>query len=294
MRRAGSNRALASALAALALLAGCGGAASAPDAPAEAGGVGPVRIGLLTSLPLYWPETDSPADLLKHDAPIQWPRALIEQRHELVPLDALDGEGGLAQVPAALLAQPRPLSAAENVALDDWVRAGGHVLVFADPALTMESQFHLGDRRRPQDVILLSPILKRWGLTLSFDEGGRTGEYNAQDSAAGALPVHLPGVLAVDPAAGDSAGACRIDAGGVVARCRIGRGSATIVADAALFEDAAEARANVRTAALSALIDSLARAAALPPGMARESAGKAGAAAGGAVQTGPPERGERD
>ena len=50
------------------------------------------------------------------------------------------------------------------------MRGGGRVLLFADPMLTRHSAFALGDRRRPQDVVLLSPILARWRLELQFDE----------------------------------------------------------------------------------------------------------------------------
>lgn len=245
-------------LSALVVLAGCGAPSDAlPEQSAPA-----TEIGLLTSLPLFWPETDGPADMLSPDGAIPWPRALIEQRHVLVPLDTLDGAQGLARVSVAVLAQPRPLSAGENVALDDWVRAGGHVLVFADPALTEDSRFGFGDRRRPMDTAMLSPILARWGLELAFDEDAPAGEAQLDDAVAGALPVNLPGQLAVSANRGESAGECRVETDAVVARCRIGRGSATIVADAALFETAAGPAAALRKRALAALIDSLAASAA--------------------------------
>lgn len=256
MHRAANSVSRRGIMTGLALLAACSEPAAGPefdDAAAPR-----AEIGLLTSLPIYWPESDSPADMLNAQAPMPWPRVVIERRHALLPLDALDGEQGLARVKVAVLAQPRPLSPAENVALDDWVRAGGHVLVFADPALTEHSRFHLGDRRRPQDVILLSPILTRWGLLLSFDEDAAPGQWILSDPVAGPLPVHLPGKLEISPDTDRDVTDCRIEVGAVVARCRIGRGSATIIADASLLE-AGEFRGDPeRGAALVALIDSLA------------------------------------
>lgn len=269
------------ALSALALLGACSPAADTPKPLAAPS----TEIGLLTSLPLFWPEAEDPADLLSSQGAVPWPRALIEQHHVLVPLDSLDGAQGLARVEAAVLAQPRPLLPAENVALDDWVRAGGHVLVFADPALTAHSRFGLGDRRRPMDVALLSPILTRWGLTLSVDDAAPEGERLVDDPVAGELPVHLSGKLALAEKPGEGAGTCRIEASGVVARCRIGRGAATVIADAALF-DATDA---AREQALLRLIDSLAVDAA---GTVRESAGRDRDRTGNGPATGPPNHDE--
>ena len=273
----------------LALLAACSEPVSAPQ-PEDAAAPR-TEIGLLTSLPIYWPESDSPADMLNAQAPTPWPRVVIERRHALLPLDALDGEQGLARVKVAILAQPRPLSAAENVALDDWVRAGGHVLVFADPALTEHSRFHLGDRRRPQDVILLSPILTRWGLSLSFDDSAEAGDRQVTDPVAGLLTVRLPGSLALSGTGGSGVGECRIETGGVVARCRIGRGSATIVADAAMLETGDHGETPGAEPAFAALIDSLAARAA---GTAREMPGESGGSGVGRSQSGSSQRGERD
>lgn len=76
------------------------------------------------------------------------------------------GRGRQAAAGRQLAAGHGPTMAArrperENVALDDWVRAGGARALFADPLLTFNSRFSIGDRRRPQDVATLSPILTR-------------------------------------------------------------------------------------------------------------------------------------
>lgn len=190
------------------------------------------RLGLLTTLPIYWSEANDIGERLDGDAPPHWARTALAARYELVPLDTLESDQ-LALLRKLLMAQPRPLSPSENVALDDWVRGGGTLLLFADPLLTEHSRFAIGDRRRPQDVVLLSPILARWGLELRFDDEQGEGERIAGDSAV-ALPVHYPGELELKAGGFDST--CRIERAGLIAKCNIGRGTATIVADAALLE----------------------------------------------------------
>ena len=142
-----------------------------------------------------------------------------------------EGAPLLPGVGLLVMAQPRALAPQENVALDDWVRRGGRLLLFADPLLTEESAFAFGDRRRPQDVVLLSPILARWGLRLEFDEGQPPGERLA-DLDGVTLPVNLPGQFQITvPGRG-----CTLHAAGIAARCRIGKGRVLVLADAALLE----------------------------------------------------------
>lgn len=186
------------------------------------------RIGLFTSLPILWSEAAELKGLLDPPAVPHWARSVLEASGKLVALDTLLE---LQHVDLLVIAQPRPLLPEENVALDDWVRKGGHVLLFADPMLTRESAFPLGDRRRPPDVVLLSPILARWGLQLRFDDAQPLGE---RESPGEDLPVNLPGTLA--PLAGGHEASCVIGQALLVARCRIGKGRAIIVADAALLE----------------------------------------------------------
>lgn len=165
---------------------------------------------------------------------------MLEEGRRLVPLDTLLHPRGFGDV---VIAQPRPLEPAENVALDGWVRGGGHVLLFADPLLTAESRFALGDPRRPADTVLLGPILAHWGLVLR-DAG------EARESAGAPFPVRSPGALALLP----GATACRIEQAGLIAKCRIGKGFALIVADAALLEAATGPDADARAEALRTLM----------------------------------------
>lgn len=236
------------------VLAGCSESGSQPAASGPA-----ITIGLSTSLPIFWPEAADPSELLAQDQALPWPRALIEQHHRLVPLDTLSGADALSDIDALMLVQPRPLAASENVALDQWVRDGGHVLVFADPVLTEDSRFGFGDKRRPQDVALLSPILARWGLELQFDEAGPDGEQMVNDALVGAVPVRLAGRLQTVQGAREPGDRCEIGAQALIARCRIGRGTATIVADAAMFERRDDRPDAAQQGALARLADSLAR-----------------------------------
>lgn len=189
-------------------------------------------IGLFTTLPILWNETADVGDLLRSDAPAHWAKGVIERQGRLVPVDHLagTGSGGLAGLKRLVMAQPRPLSPEENVALDEWVRGGGQVLLLADPMLTEDSDFSVGDRRRPQDVVLLTPILRRWGLEPQFDESQPIGEVR-QEVMGQQIPVNLPGrFLIID------AKSCRAWGEGVAASCAIGKGRVIGLADAAVLE----------------------------------------------------------
>ena len=236
--------ALAAALAA----AGCSASEGASEQRASNAQAGPT--GLFTTLPILWQEADDIREHLHGGAPVHWAKRALQNQGEVRALNTLSADPPpLAGLALVIMAQPRVLSPSENVALDDWVRRGGRVLLFADPMLTGNSRFSLGDKRRPQDVVLLSPILARWGLRLEFDDAQPVGQ---RDIAVpgGSLPVNLPGRLALVGAARK----CRILAGGIAAQCRIGKGAALIIADAALFEPALGNEAQRRGTLLDTLI----------------------------------------
>jgi|GEM_PF-443946 len=189
-------------------------------------------IGLMGTIPIYWGEVAGFDELVTGEAPSHWARDVLERRAQLAPLDYLSDEA-LAPYRHLLLAQPRGLSGEENVALDAWVREGGRLLLFADPWMTGESRFHIGDRRRPQDVTLLSPILARWGLELMMDATQEKGP-DVVDRADGLLPVNMFGVFRT---LGEG-GSCALEQAGLLAHCRIGAGQVLIMADAAILDAA--------------------------------------------------------
>lgn len=250
-------KAFASGLAMLGLAA-CGDGASASSAasPAEApAGKDGTVIGLSTSLPIFWSESDDPADMLAPQQSAHWALGVMRERGDVRPLDTLDSRNGsldLAPEDLLVLAQPYPFSPGEYVALDAWVRAGGHVLLFADPMLTAESRFALGDRRRPQDMAILSPILARWGLRLTFDAESPVGLRSVPVRGM-SYPVSLPGRF--EPAGDGGQGTCALEAEGLIAQCTVGRGQVLAVSDAALLEDGSAEAGKTRAALLRRLID---------------------------------------
>ena len=123
------------------------------------------------------------------------------------------------------MAQPLAQPAEDLVALDEWVRGGGRVLLLADPMLEWPSKRPLGDPLRPPPMFMDTGLLAHWGLRL--DAPDERGPQLRKLAGYDVLTVS-PGELC--PAAARSART------GLVADCRIGRGRATVVADADLLD----------------------------------------------------------
>ncbi len=206
-------------------------------------------LGLFTSLPIYWGEAEDLSSLLDDAGEPHWVRAELEASYDLQPLDVLTADH-LASLTNLLIAQPRALAAAENVALDDWLRGGGHALLFADPVLTQHSRFALGDARRPMDTVLLSPILAHWGLELRFDDNQPSGLHLAKVLGA-SVPVEEAGTLIALSGADESE--CELLTDGLAAQCELGKGTILILADAAVLDG--EGDTSLHRDALSLLLD---------------------------------------
>jgi hypothetical protein len=172
------------------------------------------RLALLTSLPLLFGEH------FALDAPKNAAVARIERAFAIVPIATADA-ASLKRHSLLLMAHPRAQPAEVLVELDAWVRRGGQVVLLADPLLKWESNRTLGDRLRPPPDFADTGLLGHWGLQLAIDE---TGE----------------GVLRATGAR------CALRERGLVARCRVGRGSASVIADADfLMAGGADARARL-------------------------------------------------
>lgn len=261
-RLAGPLRALLPTL----LLAACN-AAPAADAPPEekpAGAAPLARIGLMSSLPLVWPLGADVGAIAGGAAGVPWQREALEAAYVIEPLDTLspipalspdapdiDPLAGLARL---AVIQPRGLSPADNVALDDWVRAGGRLLLVLDPALTGEYDLPLGDPRRPVDSAPIPPVVGRWGMGIGFDPDQAPGVIASRLGDA-PLPLALTGRISLAPPG--AAGRCTLLAEGAAARCRVGKGQVTLIADAAIFEHSELAGAG--GLGLTALIDAALR-----------------------------------
>ena len=188
---------------------------------------------ILTSLPLLFNEDFDPR---RQGSPAL---QTLSRQFNVVPIST-SGERELAKGRLLLMAQAPAQSPEDLVALDDWVRGGGSVLLLADPMLEWPSERPLGDPLRPPVMFTDTGLLAHWGLKL--DAPDRRGR--AQRILAGrAIDTISPGLLE---------GQCNIGVEGFVATCAIGKGHAVVVADADFLN------AQPGSPALSAMADILA------------------------------------
>ena len=186
------------------------------EAPAPTPSAKPTML-LLTSLPLVFGEQFS---LQGGGSPAL---KALQSRYRVVPV-SVTSPAELSKGRLLLMAHA-PTQTPENlVALDEWVRGGGRVLLLADPMLEWPSSRPLGDPLRPAPMFMDTGLLQHWGLRLDApDKRGpamrRLGGYQVLTASPGAL-----------------FGKCAISPDRLVARCVIGNGRATIVADADLLD----------------------------------------------------------
>lgn len=172
-------------------------------------------LALLTSLPLVFGESFG----LESGGSAALTR--LEQRYNVLPIGVADA-ASLEGQSLLLMAHARAQPAEALVELDRWVRGGGRVLLLADPRLDWHSERPLGDRLRPPPAFADTGLLAHWGLKLSGPaqpgpEARDVGKYD---------------VLTLSPGRLRGATQCEISAKGLIARCPIGQGAATVVADA--------------------------------------------------------------
>ena len=173
------------------------------------------ELFLLTALPLVWSED------FGLDQPGSPAVKRLEQDYRVTPIDL---PSDLPDSALLLAAQPRALPAEELVALDKWVRSGGRMLLLADPMLEWPSKRPLGDPLRPPPIFMDTGLLAHWGLRL--DSPNRRGP---RVETLGGFDV-----LTVSP--GELSGRCPISSDHLVARCRVDKGRATVIADADLLD----------------------------------------------------------
>ena len=148
----------------------------------------------------------------------------LTQRYRVTPI-ALADAAGLGRARLLFMAHPRAQTAEALVDLDHWVRGGGRVLLLADPRLDWPSARPLGDRLRPPPGFADTGLLAHWGLSLQAPAvlGRVTVQLDGRN-----LTLSSPGRLGGE--------ACVLAAERTVARCAIGQGRATIIADADLLD----------------------------------------------------------
>ena len=167
---------------------------------------------LLTSLPLVFGEGFS----LEGGSPAL---AALRQRYDVVPI-SVTSRPELQKGQLLLMAQPIAQTPENLVALDDWVRGGGRLMLLADPLLEWPSELPLTDPLRPPPMFMDTGLLQHWGLRL--DAPNQRGPQTRE------LGGHT--VLTASP--GALVGSCQIGTDRLMAQCEVGKGRATIVADA--------------------------------------------------------------
>jgi hypothetical protein len=194
----------------------------------------PERLVLMTSLPIYWGEGADFGTLASGQGEIPWVREALERQYDLLPIDSLSAAVGneAAGFDRLIIAQPRALSPQDNVTLDEWVNEGGRLLLVIDPLLTGSYSVPLGDPAHPMVIGLLPPVLERWGIGIRYDENQ---PFALQNVEAGDLeiPFAMAGEVYL---LGSGSGNCEISHQGIMARCQVGQGRVTLLADAAIFE----------------------------------------------------------
>jgi len=177
------------------------------------------RLALLTSLPLVFGETFS-------IEPAGSPTLTRLQRDYDVEAIAVADAASLQGKDMLLMAHPLAQPAEVLVELDQWVRDGGRVMLLADPKLSWPLERPLGDRLRAPPAFADTGLLIHWGLLL---EGPITDGPTDAEVDGLAFRTSSPGRLRIE------GGDCVLAGDGLVARCSIGKGKATIIADADLL-----------------------------------------------------------
>lgn len=187
-------------------------------------------LGLMTTLPLPWPEGGVAAALDDSREPSPAYQRLAGS-YDIVPVDSLSALPA-HHVRLLLMAQSRAMAPAELVRLDAWIRQGGRVLILADPALQWESAYPLADKRRPLFTSLLSPLFAHWGLDMSIPVND--AEPNVVRN------IGKQSIRTVSPGEWQTYKSkfanCTLMSDAILADCKIGRGRALLVADADLLD----------------------------------------------------------
>lgn len=189
------------------------------------------RLAVMTSLPLGTLRGRAIPEVLSGQAGPDPVTAVLSRHFRIEFIDFLSAPSLAAGEGRLLLAHPRALHPTELVALDRWVLEGGKAVILADPALVWPSSLPLGDPRRPPVTSLLDPLLAHWGLMLEPAKDSRN--IIRQRMGDGRLLASV-GESRFRRSAGD----CALEVEALLARCRLGRGEALLVADADLLNPA--------------------------------------------------------
>lgn len=183
---------------------------------------------VMSSIPLQWGEATM-TDIASGQAQPDPLFEALTERNRPVLVDDFQKLGKPGAAPL-LMIQPRALAPRELVVLDNWVRDGGSVIFFADPALDWPSDLPLGDPARPLFTSLLRPLFQHWGLELALPVSNE-GEAEKVRIGSYRLIAKARGIWLVSNKAKPSA-RCTIREDKFVAYCSVGKGRALLIADA--------------------------------------------------------------
>ena len=171
---------------------------------------------LLTSLPLIFGEGFS----VDGGSPAL---SALREHYDVVPV-SVTSPMELRKARLLLMAQPLAQTPENLVALDEWVRGGGRLMLLADPLLEWPSKRPLGDPLGPPPMFMDTGLLQHWGLRLDAPD-----QRGAQTRRLGDAEI-----LTASP--GSLEGGCEISTDRLVASCEVGKGRAMIIADADFLE----------------------------------------------------------
>lgn len=189
------------------------------------------KLALMSSIPLILGEVDV-EQMARGESDPSAAYLLLKQYYDIVPIDTIDDR--LSEVKLLLLAQARPLSASELVAVDQWVRQGGNIIILSDVALQWPSDYALGDKRRPLFTSLLSPLFVYWGLEQLFliedinEQMISLGDYNVTTVTPSEWALIENDSQNVD---------CKLSDNRFEANCRVGKGKAILIGDSDFIND---------------------------------------------------------
>jgi hypothetical protein len=188
------------------------------------------KIALLSSISLQWGEGDLKSVVQGSGRPDPLLARLSEQR-DVVAVDNFE-QVQASGAKVAVLLQPRAFAPDDLVRLDNWVRAGGRLVFFADPALDWPTSLSLGDAQRPLFTSLHSPLFAHWGLELVLPVDAEHA-HSQIDAKLGKFDLSLksPGSWISTESGKTGSQPCRIERSALIAECRIGKGQAILVAD---------------------------------------------------------------
>jgi hypothetical protein len=185
---------------------------------------------LLTSLPIVFPER------FALDAAPSPTFEALQRRYRVEPISVAD-TASLKGHRLLMMAQPRAQPGEMLVDLDSWVRNGGRLVLLADPALQWSSDRPLADPLRPPLAFADTGLLAHWGLRLEPPAQLRKAKVKA---GVRAIRTSAPGKLAA------TSPDCTVSAEELIARCNIGRGKATVIADADFIDSKRFGKGNLQ------------------------------------------------